>query len=33
MAHRVNVALDPEYAAKLSRLAERMHVPEGALAK
>jgi len=27
------VTLDPEYAAKLSRLAERMHVQEGTPAK
>ena len=27
------MTLDPEYAAKLSRLAERMHVQEGTLAK
>ena len=33
MANRINVTLDPEYAAKLSRLAERMHVQEGTLAK
>ena len=33
MADRINVTLDPEYAAKLSRLAERMHVQEGTLAK
>jgi hypothetical protein len=30
---RINVSLDPEYAAKLSRLAQRMHVQEGTLAK
>ncbi|HWT23466.1 MAG TPA: hypothetical protein VN213_08165 [Solirubrobacteraceae bacterium] len=30
---RINVSLDPEYAEKLSRLAERMHVQEGTLAK
>jgi hypothetical protein len=30
---RINVSLDEEYAAKLSRLAERMHVQEGTLAK
>jgi hypothetical protein len=30
---RINVSLDPEYSAKLSRLAERMHVQEGTLAK
>jgi hypothetical protein len=33
VADRINVTLDPEYAAKLSRLAERMHVQEGTLAK
>ena len=33
MVDRINVTLDPEYAAKLSRLAERMHVQEGTLAK
>ena len=33
MPNRINVTLDPEYAAKLSRLAERMHVQEGTLAK
>ena len=27
------MTLDPEYAAKLSHLAERMHVHEGTLAK
>jgi hypothetical protein len=32
-ANRINVSLDPEYAEKLSRLAERMHVQEGTLAK
>jgi predicted transcriptional regulator len=32
-AHRINVSLDPEYSEKLSRLAERMHVQEGTLAK
>jgi predicted transcriptional regulator len=30
---RINVSLDPEHSAKLSRLAERMHVQEGTLAK
>lgn len=30
---RINVTLDPEYTEKLSRLAERMHVQEGTLAK
>lgn len=29
----MNVTLDPERAAKLSRLAERTHVPEGTLAR
>ena len=33
MASRINVSLDDEYADKLSRLAERMHVQEGTLAK
>jgi hypothetical protein len=33
MASRINVSLDPEYAEKLSRLAARMHVQEGTLAK
>ncbi len=33
MASRINLSLDPEYAEKLSRLAERMHVDEGTLAK
>jgi hypothetical protein len=33
MPSRINVSLDEEYAAKLSRLAERMHVQEGTLAK
>ena len=33
MAERINVSLDPEYAEKLSRLAARMHVQEGTLAK
>jgi predicted transcriptional regulator len=33
VAARINVTLDPEYAEKLSRLAERMHVQEGTLAK
>jgi hypothetical protein len=32
-AHRINVSLDAEYSEKLSRLAERMHVQEGTLAK
>jgi hypothetical protein len=30
---RLNVTLDEEYAAKLSRLAERTHVQEGTLAR
>ena len=30
---RLNVTLAPEYAAKLSRLAERTHVQEGTLAR
>jgi predicted transcriptional regulator len=30
---RINVSLDDEYSAKLSMLAERMHVQEGTLAK
>ena len=33
MPSRINVSLDEEYAAKLSALAERMHVQEGTLAK
>ena len=33
MPWRINVSLDEEYAAKLSALAERMHVQEGTLAK
>jgi hypothetical protein len=33
MADRINVSLDSEYAEKLARLAERMHVQEGTLAK
>jgi hypothetical protein len=32
-ATRLNVTLDAEYAAKLSRLAERTHVQEGTLAR
>jgi hypothetical protein len=31
--HRLNVTLDPEYAARLARLAERTHVQEGTLAR
>jgi hypothetical protein len=30
---RLNVTLDPEHAARLSRLAERTHVQEGTLAR
>lgn len=30
---RINVTLDDEHAEKLARLAERMHVQEGTLAK
>ena len=30
---RLNVTLDEEYAAKLSRLAQRTHVQEGTLAR
>lgn len=30
---RLNVTLDPEHAARLARLAERMHVQEGTLAR
>jgi hypothetical protein len=33
MASRINLSLDPEYSEKLSRLAKRMHVQEGTLAK
>jgi len=33
MAKRVNVTLDDEGAAKLSRLAERAHVSDGTLAR
>jgi hypothetical protein len=32
-AHRLNVTLDPEHAERLARLAERMHVQEGTLAR
>jgi hypothetical protein len=32
-SNRINVSLDPEYSEKLTRLAERMHVQEGTLAK
>ena len=31
--HRLNVTLDPEYAEKLRRLAERAHIQEGTLAR
>lgn len=30
---RLNITLDPEYAEKLARLAERIHVQEGTLAR
>lgn len=30
---RLNITLDAEYAAKLTRLAERVHVQEGTLAR
>jgi enoyl reductase-like protein len=33
MGRRLNVTLDDERAAKLARLAERMHVQEGTLAR
>ncbi len=32
-AHRLNITLDAEQAARLSRLAERTHVQEGTLAR
>lgn len=32
-SERVNVTLDDEYAAKLRRLAQRIHVQEGTLAR
>lgn len=32
-ARRLNVTLDPEHAERLARLAERMHVQEGTLAR
>lgn len=32
-AHRLNVTLDGEHAARLARLAERTHVQEGTLAR
>ena len=31
--HRLNVTLDPEHAARLARLADRMHVQPGTLAR
>lgn len=31
--HRINVTLEPDYAQKLARLAERTHVQEGTLAR
>lgn len=31
--HRLNVTLDPDYAEKLRRLAERAHIQEGTLAR
>jgi len=32
-SHRLNVTLDAEHAARLTRLAERTHVQEGTLAR
>jgi predicted transcriptional regulator len=32
-AHRLNITLDEEHAARLARLAERTHVQEGTLAR
>jgi predicted transcriptional regulator len=32
-ARRLNVTLDPAYAAKLAKMAERTHVNEGTLAR
>ena len=32
-AHRLNVTLDAEHAARLARLAQRTHVQEGTLAR
>lgn len=32
-AHRLNITLDPEHAARLASLAERTHVQEGTLAR
>ena len=32
-ATRLNVTLDPEHAARLTRLAERTHIQEGTLAR
>jgi hypothetical protein len=31
--HRLNITLDADQAAKLTRLADRVHVPEGTLAR
>jgi hypothetical protein len=31
--HRLNVTLDAEHATRLARLAERMHIQEGTLAR
>jgi hypothetical protein len=33
MTRRLNVTLDPAYAAKLAKMAERTHVNEGTLAR
>ena len=33
MGRRLNVTLDAEHAARLARLAERMHMQEGTLAR
>lgn len=32
-SHRINITLDPEHASKLARLASRVHVNEGTLAR
>jgi hypothetical protein len=32
-SHRINITLDPEHASKLARLAARVHVNEGTLAR
>jgi hypothetical protein len=32
-AHRLNITLAPEHAARLARLAERIHIQEGTLAR